>query len=198
MRILIGTPIHEVKNYAIERWLANVSQLEYPADLLMVDNSPGLKYMEKVKGYCAKYRLKNYKIHHFEIDQKLGPDIRIEASQEMLRQYVLSHDYDAWFSWECDQIIPPNALDKLIKLMAGGDYMMVVHNSWARWDSTILNTNMGITLITKECLEKCLFLPQKRGRDVNDPTVFKKRVLSSGGHYLEVFGVIKPIYHLDS
>ncbi len=206
MKILIGTPIHQIKDFSMERWLENVSKLKYPADLLMVDNSPSLEYMEKVKGYCKKYGIKNYQIKHLEIDQKLGPDIRIEASQEMLRQYVLSHNYDAWFSWECDQIIPTDALDTLIKIMNEGNYMMIVHNSWARWDPTILNTNMGVTLITKDCLKKCWFLPRKNGKisldlsdsyDVNDPTVIKKRVLKNGGHYLEVYGIIKPIYHLN-
>jgi hypothetical protein len=85
--------------------------------------------------------------------------------------------------------------------------MMIAHNSQARWDSTIFNTNMGITLITRECLEKSWFLPTKNGGkishspsdsfNVNNPSVFKKRVLKSGGNYLKAFGVISPIYHLN-
>ena len=205
MRVLIGTPIHEVKDYCMERWLKNVSRLKYPADLLMVDNSPGTDYMKKVKRYCAKYGIKKYKIKHFDIDQDLGPDIRIERSQEIIRQYVLSHDIDAWFSWECDQIIPTDALDKLIKIMEDGKYMMVIHNCGARWDHTVLNTNMGVTLIKRKCLEKSWFLPKRNGKislaisdsyDINDPTIFKKRVLKNGGNYIEVFGAVKPIYHL--
>ena len=205
MKILIGTPIHISKDYSMERWLENVSKLKYPADFFMVDNSPGLDYVEKVKGYCKKYGIKNFKIDHFEIDQNLGPDIRIERSQEIIRQEILSKNYDAWFSWECDQIIPTNALNKLVRLMKAGDFMMVVHNSGARWDPNIHNTNMGVTLIKRECLEKNWFLPKKNGRisfdvsdsyNVHDP-IFKKRVLAKGGNYLEVFGVIKPIYHLD-
>lgn len=205
MRVLIGTPIHEVKDYCMERWLENVSKLKYPADLFIVDNSPGLEYVEKVRGYCAKHGITNYHIEHLEINQGLGADIRIEASQEMIRQYILSHDYDAWFSWECDQIIPTNALDELIKIMQAGDFTMVIHNSHARWDPAIPNTNMGITLIKRECLEKNWFLPERGGEisldladsyDVND-AVFKKRVLRSKDKYIEVFGIIKPIYHLS-
>ena len=66
MKILIGTPIHQKKDYAIERWLENVSKLEYPADLLMVDNSPGIEYMERAKGYCKRIGLKKYLIKHIE------------------------------------------------------------------------------------------------------------------------------------
>lgn len=205
MKVLIGTPIHICKDYAMERWLKNVSRLEYPADLLLVDNSPGTDYVEKVKGYCAKYGITNYRIEHFDINQDLGSDIRIERSQEIIRQYILSKGYDAWFSWECDQIIPVNALDKLVEIMERGNFMMVIHDSQARWDPLITNTNMGLTLINKKALKKNRFLPKRRGEisfdvsdgyDINDP-VFKKHVLEKGGNYLEVFGVIKPIYHLD-
>ena len=207
LRILIGTPIHISKDYAMERWLANVSKLDYRADLLLVDNSPGTEYIKKVKRYCRKYRITNYKIEHLEVDVKLGADIRIEASHETIRQYIFSQNYDAWFSWECDQIIPTNALDKLVEIMEAGGFMMVIHNSKARWDPTIVNTNMGITLIKREALKKNWFLPMREGRisldpldsyNVNDPTVFKRRILKSGGNYIEVFGIINPIYHLNN
>ena len=205
IKVLIGTPIHISKDYAMERWLENISNLKYPVDLLMVDNSPGADYVKKVTSYCEKYGVKNYKIDHFEIDQSLGTDIRVERSQEIIRQYILSNDYDAWFSWECDQIIPIDALNTLAGLMESGNFMMVVHDSQARWDPSILNTNMGITLIKRECLKKNRFLPNQGGDisfdvsdsyNVNNP-IFKKRVLESGGNYLEAYGVIKPIYHLS-
>lgn len=207
MRVLIGTPIHQIKDYGMEKWLKNVAKLvkKSPADLLLVDNSPGIDYFKKVKGYCKKYGIKNYKIEHFEIDQSLGPDIRIERSQEIIRQYVLAHDYDAWFSWECDQIIPPDALNKLVNLMEAGNFMMVIHNSQARWDPSIPNTNMGVTLIKRECLKNNWFLPVRNGEisfDVSDSynidnPIFKKRVLENGGNYLEAYGVVSPIYHLN-
>ena len=117
MKILIGTPIHQVKDYAMERWLENVSKLEYQTDLLLVDNSPGTDYVEKVKGYCAKYGITNYRIEHLEINPELSVSEIIGRSTEIIRQEVLSHDYDAWFSWECDQLIPNNALRELIKMM---------------------------------------------------------------------------------
>ena len=107
MRILIGTPIHRIKDYAMERWLENIAKLalESPADLLMVDNSPDTEYMETVRGYCAKYGITNYKIVHIDFDQGMSvsaKDKRIEAAQKIIREEILSHDYDAWFSWECD------------------------------------------------------------------------------------------------
>src|SRR3990172_13367128 len=101
-KALIGTPIHECKDYSIQRWLQNVAKLQAksPADLLLVDNSPGFDYVEKVKGYCKKYKIKNYKIKHLEINQNQPVPERIGRSREIVRQEILANDYGAWFSWE--------------------------------------------------------------------------------------------------
>jgi hypothetical protein len=212
MKILIGTPVNEVKDYSMELWLKNVSDLihQYPAYLLMVDNSPNPRYVEKIKDYCQKFGITNYKIEHFEIDDRnlnieQSRSLKVEFAQEMIRRAVLKGSYDAWFSWECDQIIPSDALNKLIELMQSGNYMMVVHNSWARTNSTDFNTNMGVTLISREALKTSWFLPDRNGKislDISDSynvdeTMFKKRVLKSGGNYIEVYGKIDPIYHLN-
>jgi len=202
MRVLIGTPIHICKDYAMERWLENVAKLQRqtPADLLLVDNSPGLDYAEKLKGYCEKYGVKNYQIMHLEFNQGMSrdeKDERIEGAQEMVRQYVLSHNYDAWFSWECDQIIPADSLDKLVKLMIAGNFMVVAHNSWARNNPNESNPDMGITLIKKECLEKQGFLTKPGAkRWQGGEAWFKERVLRGGGSYIDVYGLINPVYHL--
>lgn len=132
MKILIGTPIHKTKNYCMEKWLENVSRLEYPADLLMVDNSPDLDYTEKVKGYCAKYGITNYKIEHLELPYEQKIFERVARCREIIRKEVLSKGYDAWFSWECDQIIPTNTLNELIRIMRLEGFMMVDHNNWTR------------------------------------------------------------------
>lgn len=188
----------------MERWIKNVTELTAitSADLFLVDNSPTPDYIEKVKGYCEKYGVKNYKIEHLEVDQELGIDVRIEMSHEMIRQYILSSQaYDAWFSWECDVLIPADSLTKLIGLMEMGKFMMVAHNCWARDDSTKLNTDMGLTLIGEKCL-KNNWLPPKiesqTGSDIyglyeNCP----ERILKNGGNFIEVFGVITSIYHLS-
>ena len=187
----------------MERWLKNVAQLqrEYPADLLLVDNSPGIDYIEKVKGYCKKIGITKYKIKHIDFDQRMEvtkKDMRVEASQEIIRQEVLSYNFDAWFSWECDQIIPTDALSKLVKLMKNGNFMMVVANSWARNNPREFNPDMGVTLIKRACLKKHGFSP-KRGIDhwQGGEAWFKERVLRSGGNYIDVYGLIKPIYHLN-
>lgn len=202
MKVLIGTPIHQIKDYAMERWLTNVARLQKksPSDLLLVDNSPGLDYVEKVKGYISKSGVKNYTIEHIEVHQANGADERIGRSREVIRQYILSHDYDAWFSWESDQIIPAHTLDKLVAIMKAGNYMMIHPNSLARVSPYGPDANFGCCLIRKECLEKYGFLleyPNMPNTWHGGEGWFKKQVLAGGGNYIEVYGLIKPIYHLN-
>lgn len=201
MKILIGTPIHEVKDYCMERWLKNVVkvQKEYPSDLLLVDGSLGLDYTEKVKGYCKKYGITNYNIEHIEVHQPNGVDERNGRSREVIRQEVLSGDYDAWFSWECDQIIPPNALSKLVKIMKAGNYTIVHPNSWDKTNPSQPEISFGVCLVNRESLVKYGFLLEYPGMPDSwhgGDVWFKKQVLNGGGSYIEVYGLIKPIYHL--
>ncbi|KKS83712.1 MAG: hypothetical protein UV59_C0033G0010 [Candidatus Gottesmanbacteria bacterium GW2011_GWA1_43_11] len=205
MKILIGTPIHAKKNYAMERWLANVAKLQkkFPADLLLVDNTPGMEYVEKVKGYLAKNGITNYKIEHLELHPWTEPDERISRSREIIRQHVLNHSYDAWFSWESDQIIPPNTLGILARIMAAGNYMLIHPSSWSREVPAVPDVSFGVCLINRAPLEKFGFLlefglePGMRKAWNNSDVWFKKQVLKAGGSYIEVYGLIKPIYHLD-
>jgi hypothetical protein len=203
MKILIGTPIHEVKDYAMERWLKNVAALRQvtPADFLMVDNSPDLSYVEKVKEYCKKLHITDYKIEHIDVWQENGSDERIGRSREVIRQEILKNDYDAWFSWECDQIIPNNTLEVLANIMKAGDYKMVNPSTSESEIQRELNANFGCCLIHRWGLEKHSFLLE------NNPSMgntwhagdvwFKKQLLKDGGSYIEIYGIINPIYHLS-
>lgn len=203
MKILIGTPIHEIKDYSMERWLKNVASLRQvtPADFLMVDNSPDLSYVEKVKGYCKKLNITDYKIEHIDVWQPNGADERIGRSREVIRQEILKNNYDAWFSWESDQIIPNNTLEVLANIMKAGDYKMVNPNSSENEIKSELNANFGCCLIHRWGLEKHSFLlednPSMHNTWHAGEVWFKKQVLKDGGSYIEIYGVINPIYHLS-
>lgn len=212
MRILIGSPVHQIKEYCIERWLHNVQQVrnEYPADFLMIDNTEGDTFVEKIQATCEKNKYTKYSIEHFEVvNAQLAPDkarhVNVEISQELLRQATLRGKYDAWFSWECDQIIPADTLKKMVRISKKQPSDMLVVNSWSRTDPNELNANMGITLLNRSALQKAWFLPFQEGQvsfDLKDfynvdETLFKKRLLKAGGTYIELYGVIAPILHLD-
>lgn len=202
MKVLIGTPIHVSKDYSMDRWLENVSRQEHPADLLMVDNSPDTEYVEKVKEYCTKHGITNYKIIHLELPPTQEKHERVARSREIIRRYLLERDYDAWFVWECDQIIPVNTLDELIKIMKEGNYLMVNPNKWARENPANPNTDFGCCLIKREALEKHSFILEFNKPGTPDTwetgeSWFKTHVLKSGGSYVDIYGVIDPIYHLN-
>lgn len=82
--------------------------------------------------------------------------------------------------------------------------MMVNHNNWMRQLPDRVNTDLGISLINRECLEKHDFILEF-GTDPDMPhnwtfsdPWFKKRVLRDGGSIIEVQGVLNPVFHLDN
>lgn len=206
MKVLIGMAVHNSKDYAMKKWIENVSKLQkaYPADFLMVDNSLGLQYHKRLKEYCQKYQVKNYKIEHIELPPQQERFERIARSREVIRKEVLSKDYDAWFSWESDILLPINALNDLVKIIQSGDYLAVAHNNWAREVPGMPNFDWGVALISREALEKYSFMLEF-GTDPEMPNTyepseawFRKRILRDGGSFIEVDGVINPVIHLNN
>lgn len=205
MKVLIGTPIHESKDYAMERWLNSVATQKYPANLLLVDNSPGTGYVEKVKGYCHKYGVHDYRILHLdfpplqgskdELDEQIHE--RIARSRELIRQEFLAADYDTYFFWENDILIPTDALGKLVSLMQAGDFMVVDHNCWVNNIPNQVNFDYGIVLFSRKCLEKYGFVPDKGTSWYEAEMWFRKRLLQDQCSYADVLGVIEPVYHLS-
>lgn len=195
----------------MERWLQNVADLtsHHPADFLMVDNSPGLDYVEIIKSYCKKSGIKNYQIKHLEIEQgeTVGKSVdeqiheRVAYSQEIIRQYALSGGYDAWFSWECDQIIPTDSLDKLIKIMKSENFIMVNHNCWDKNVPDGLCFDLGVSLVSREYLQQYGFLLEF-GSDpepdswYNAQAWYRKRLKKDGLPFIDICGVISPILHI--
>ena len=213
MKVLIGTPIHKSKDYCMERWLQNVAKLQtvYPADLLLVDNSSGLDYIKKVKGYCQKYQITDYQTKHLDFPPLQGPKKeideqiheRIARSRELIRQVFLASDYDAYFYWESDILIPTNALNKLVDLMKVGSFWVVVHNCWVNNIPNQVNFDYGIVLFNRAVLKKYSFIPNF-GTDPDKATCwydaeiwFRKRLLKDKCTYTDVLGVIEPVYHLS-
>jgi hypothetical protein len=202
MKVLIGTPIHEIKDYCMHEWLKNVAEVIKitPAQLLLVDNSPDLSYIEKVKEYCHKAGIENFEIIHIDVHQENGRDERIGRSREVIRQYLLNNDYDAWFSWESDQIVPQNTLETLVKIMKAGNYSMIHPNAWSRENPSEPEASFGVCLIGRDVLEKYGFLleyPNMPNCWYGGEVWFKKQVIKGGNSYIEIYGIIKPILHLN-
>lgn len=208
MKVLIGTPVHQSKDYSLKRWLENVANLikVTPADIFLVDNSSGADYSEKVKEYCTKLGLET-KIIHIDIpdsgkEEKEKIHERIAKSRELIRKELIKGNYDAWFCWESDQIIPPDGLKKLEELMSSGDFMVVDHNCWVNDKPGVKNFDYGVTLINRKCLKKYSFIPHsKKDRPESwylAEKWFRERLKKNGEKVIEIEGLIEPVLHLAS
>ncbi len=203
MQILTAAPVHEAKDYAMERWLRAVAKLDYQSDLLLVDNSPGTKYVKKLREYCQKNKIKKFKIIHLELPSEINKEERLGEAREAIRQEVLKNNYDAWFSLECDIIVPPDTLRKLVNLF--DNYDMVGHTYPTRGNPSLTNAELGIALIKGEVLKKYNFSraygfvnPKLPHHWYGNDVWFLRRIdLNPQGKRLNVSGIIKPIYHLS-
>ena len=118
-KILVGCPIWNGKDYIIERYVNRLKELDYPNyDILLVDNTRGTKYLERVK----KLKVNCVKAKWSSIAKQ-----RIVNSRNVLRDYTLKNNYDYYFSLEEDIIPPKHILKELLshnKKVVGGWYFI--------------------------------------------------------------------------
>ena len=156
MKILIGTPIHEVKEYGIYEWLDSVSKLDWSDYfLLLVDNSPSRDFPERVKRYCQELGL-NFRLVHLERAGDKDVEERLALSREVIREEIIKGGYDVWFSWECDILLPPDALKILLPYLFVFD--IVNHMYPDRDDPNIEVGGIGCSLYKAEIIKKLSFL----------------------------------------
>lgn len=108
-KILLFSPINEVKSYVIFEWLSIARSLNYDNyDILLIDNSQKndlSKELESLGLLVESVNPKNKTHYQF-----------IAESQEIARKQAIKSNYDYIFSFECD-IIPPslNILNDLLE-----------------------------------------------------------------------------------
>ncbi len=189
MRVLIGSPIFESKNYDLDEWLKSVSKIKYPADILIADCSANPKYIDKIKSYCQKYKLKNYKIMHIYVGRWQPADEKFGRLREVIRKETIAGGYDAWLNWQCNYILPPNCLYKLVEVMEIGNYALVSHVPLLKSVSPPIH-QLGVDLIKKETLERYGFLidypDMRRNSWTENGLWLKKRALRDGGKCIEL------------
>ncbi|MDD5358585.1 MAG: hypothetical protein PHX80_05520 [Candidatus Nanoarchaeia archaeon] len=118
-KILLACPVSNNKEYIFWDWLTYIKKLTYPVDLFFVDNSPNLKFVNKISdaGYnCA---------HLERTADDFSRRYSIAASMEFIRVAAESCNYDYLFSLECDVFPPLDIVERLLKLknqVAGAIY----------------------------------------------------------------------------
>lgn len=123
MKIVIGTPIRDVKGYSIGRWLQAISALEWdePISVIAVDNTDDTHQEEfktfidtKIKEITPSLATVDHSIISVKDVYGLEPEARLVKAREKMREEVLALSPDVWFSVECDIILPPDTLKVLV------------------------------------------------------------------------------------
>jgi hypothetical protein len=188
MKILIGTPIYEPKDYAIKRWLTSVSQIELNPDdtirLLMVDNSENDKWQDKVREYCRELNFTNYDLVHLS-GMKDGQDYedeRLFASRQVIEDTLLNEGYDYFWSWECDILCPPGILKYMLKLT--DDFEAIYHTYLPREMTDFQEQDgVGCVLFNRKVFETF--------RSALDKLAIESEIVKNGWRVVEIHNLFK-------
>jgi len=105
-KILVGCPTSEHKAYCLEEYANAVKNLTYDNyDILLVDNSKGDDYFERIKSLGLPVKKSDY---------CEGAKERIVKSRNLIRDVVLNEGYDYFFSLEQDVIPPKDVIERLL------------------------------------------------------------------------------------
>lgn len=143
-RILVVCPTHEVKEYAMARWVERMTNLTYPNyDILMVDNSPTTAFMDRWKD--------KVRIEHIVADQ--APDQwlnRICQSLAYAQDIFLKENYERWMNIEADNIPPADIIESLLSY--GKDIDWVSHAYPIRPGSDQFEQGIGCSLLSRKLM----------------------------------------------
>lgn len=124
MKILVGCPTSDHKNYCLKDYIKSVKSLSCPNyDILLVDNSKTNDYYEKIKAFGINIIRDKFQEHARD---------RIISSRNIIRDYVLRNNYDYFLSLEQDVIPPRDVIERLVshkKEIVSG---VVCHNKGGR------------------------------------------------------------------
>jgi len=103
-KILLGAPISQRKAYVLDEWLSFIRTLSYPnLHIILVDNSPDPNWHKSIKGFDVR-----------RIEPKGRPEAYIAQSQEVIKEYALTNNFDYLFSLECDNFCPIDTIEQLL------------------------------------------------------------------------------------
>jgi hypothetical protein len=104
-KILLSCPTSDYKSYCQDKWLEHISKIEYPVDILIVENSKTSQNAFNLKGRGFNVI---YQKPFNALNQTLSTCLNI------IRDYAIKNEYDYLFSLESDQFPPLNVLDLLL------------------------------------------------------------------------------------
>lgn len=198
-KVFIGTPIRDIKGYALDRWIASVNALDWDnLELCIVDNSDDAVFSEMVKEKITA------KVIHLPNMSGKENEKRLALSREEFRKEFLKSDALYWFSWEADIILPPNALKELMRFIPEFD---IVNHYYPDRDNPAIMEECGIgcSLFKRKILEDFNF-SENGGYAFCDPLMPQcyyggdsyliRRILRAGHKMVDLHNVLN-ISHLD-
>ncbi|MAG20182.1 hypothetical protein CL618_01995 [archaeon] len=105
MKILVGCPTSNHKEYCLDQYISSIKSLTYKNDILLIDNSENKDYYKKIKEKGIPVIKDKYR--------ETARD-RIIHSRNILRRLVLDNGYDYLFSLEQDVIPPKDVIERLL------------------------------------------------------------------------------------
>jgi len=105
MKVLVGCPTSDHKEYCLDPYINSIKSLTYKNDILLVDNSENKDYYKKIKEKGIPVIKDKYR--------ETARD-RIVHSRNILRRQVLDNGYDYLLSLEQDVIPPKNIIERLL------------------------------------------------------------------------------------
>ena len=131
-RVLVGCPIFDGKEYCFKEFLFGLKSLTYENfDVCLVDNSKSADFFKKLKQAAANWnenRKQVFSVERMPFDTPV-PMERIVRARNVLREKVLSENYDYFFSLEADVVPPADAIERLMergKEIVSGVYFNLV------------------------------------------------------------------------
>ncbi len=105
-KILVGCPTSQHKEYCLDQYVSGLRQLKYDNfDVLLVDNSRNEEYAQRIREKGVECR---------KVPYSQGVMKRLADSRNVLRERVLTENYDYFFSLEQDVIPPPVIIGRLL------------------------------------------------------------------------------------
>ncbi len=106
-KVLVASPIYEAKDYALQKYLAHVNNIDYDNyDTLIVDNSSTEDYYHK---------LQSMGLNVAHVPRGANSRDALAYSMNYIRKVVLEEHYDYLLVIESDLYVDPDIINRLLK-----------------------------------------------------------------------------------
>lgn len=207
MKIAVGTPIHDSKEYGVYKWLDSMKALKVgmfdSISFHIVDTSDTPDFMHRVTEYTKKIELSPVYIGWLPNMAGKEEEHKRMWGRETFRRSILTEEADVWLSWECDIVAEPDAFQILKPLLKSFDIILTTYPS--RTDPTEIVGGIGFCLVKTAVIEKFDFLegggfalcnPKRPSCHYSGDAWLIQRAAAGGFKAADITNVVK-LEHLD-